>query len=161
MDLFVLVVAIGMAAGGMLAQEPRPSVLRLALEEHVTVGAALLGQQGGHRTAYHDRFTSPSETVREFEDAHHLKEVAGDSYDLRVHVEINLFTGTLIANRDVVFGRRQGSESDKAQGRVDSPIRSHLDKKLLAPIGRRELRLNEVDLPPNGRPRCSHKRSYG
>src|SRR6266849_9869792 len=158
MDLFVLVVAIGMAAGGVLAQEARPGVLRLALEEHVTVGAALFRQEGGHRAAYHDRLTRTPETVREFEDAHHLKEVAGDSYDLRVHVEIDLFPGTLIANRDVVFGRRQGSESDEAQGRVDSPIRSHLDKKLLAPIRRREFRLNEVDLPPNGRPRCSHKR---
>src|SRR6266851_7573611 len=161
MDLFVLVVAIGMAAGGVLAQESRPGVLRLTLEEYIAVGPALLRHQGCHRAAYHYRFTPPPETVREFEDAHHLKKVAGDPNDLRVHVEIDLFTGALIANGDVIFGRRQGSESDEAQGRVDSPVGGHLDKVLLAPVGRREFRLNEVDLPPSGRPQYIHKLSYG
>src|SRR5207245_7521969 len=126
----------------------RPGVLRLALEKNVTVGAAFFRQEGGHRAAYHYRFTPAPETVREFEDAHHLKEVAGDPNDLRVAVEIDLFAGALIANRDFVFRRRQGSQRDEAQGRVDRPVGGHLDKVLLAPVGRRELRLYQVDLPP-------------
>ena len=156
----MLLVAIRVAAGGVLPQEARPGVLRLALEEHVTVGAALLRQQGGHWAAYHYRFAPPPETIREFEDAHHLKKVAGDPNDVRVNVEIDLLAGALIANGDVVFWRRQGSQGDEAQGRIDRPIGGHLDEVLLAPVRRGELRLNEVDLPPSGRPRCSHKRSY-
>ena len=161
MDLFVLLIAIGVAAGGMFAQEARPGVLRLALEEHVTVGAAFLRQDRGHRTAYHYCFTSPPETVCKLEDPDHLKKIAGDPNDLRIDVEIDLLAGALIANADVVFRRCQGSQGDEPQGRIDRPIGGHLHEILLAPVGRGELRLNEVDLPPSSRPWCSHKHSYG
>ncbi len=144
-DLLVLDVVRGMASPGEVAEEARPGVLGLALEEDVTVLAALLRQEVGHRPADHHRFAAGPEAVGNLEGALDLDDVAGDAHDLGVRVEVHLLAGVLVAHLDAVVGRRQGRQREQPQRREDRVEGGQGHEVLQPPVRGRECRLYQVD----------------
>ena len=139
----MLVVVVGVAAGGELAQEARPGVLGLALEEHVAVRPALLRQQVGHRPAEDHGLAAARKRSAIVEDALHLDDVAGDADDLGVGVVVDALAGVLVAERDAELGRRQGGQGEQAQRREDGLIGGHRQEVLHPPEGGGEPGLDE------------------
>ena len=144
-NLVGLDVMVTVLAGGELAQEPRPGVLGLALEQHVAVRAAGLGHQVRHRPADDDHRATRPESIGNLEHAGHLDDVPGNRHHVRVGLVVHDLARVFVAQRDREFVRRQGRQGEQSERRKDGIVRRQHDEVLEAPVRGRKSGRDEVN----------------
>src|SRR5579871_516103 len=138
------------SARQVIAQETRPGVLRLPLEEHVAIERADVGQEVGQGAANDDCLSEGPEALGDLKDALDLDDVTGNADERGVGEVIDVFANVLIAECYGEVGRGQSCEREEAQRWEDRLIRCDWQKVFQSPVGDGELRLNEINLLSGG-----------
>src|SRR6516165_4034938 len=115
MNFLGLLVTALYGARQVIPQETRPGVLRFPLEEHVTKERTHVRQEVGQGAADDDRLAHGSESLRDFENALNLDDVAGNADDVSIRLVIDAFADIIVTKCYGEVGRRQRGKREETQ----------------------------------------------
>src|ERR1019366_10798346 len=144
-DLVDLHVVVAMGALAPFSEELRPGVLAFALEQHVTVRSAPLGEDIANRAAHAHETAALPERVRHLEEACLLDGHCGQRDYVALGVEIDRLD-VLVDDLDVEFRWSQRGEDGEAERRHDGREAADLRDIPEAPERDRKARVDEQNL---------------